>query len=257
MARLSIDHVSLRFSTKRNADVIALENLSLEIPDKEFAVIVGPSGCGKSSLLYLLAGLHAPTSGQCRIGDTIITEPGADRGMVFQGYTLFPWLTVQQNVEFGLSFGKMPAAERAEIARRYIVEVGLDGFAAAYPNQLSGGMRQRVALARALANDPEVLLMDEPFGALDAQTRRRMQEEVVRIWGEARKTVLFITHDIGEAIWCADRIGVMTRGPAARVKEIVDVKLPRPRHAMNAEFVELYNALSASIQAEAEAMLNV
>ena len=228
MARLSIDHVSLRFSTKRNADVIALENLSLEIPDKEFAVIVGPSGCGKSSLLYLLAGLHAPTSGQCRIGDTIITEPGADRGMVFQGYTLFPWLTVQQNVEFGLSLGKMPATERAEIARRYIIEVGLDGFAAAYPNQLSGGMRQRVALARALANDPEVLLMDEPFGALDSQTRSIMQELLLKVWEQNHKTVLFVTHDIDEALLLGDRVYVMSARPG-RIIETIDVEIPRPR----------------------------
>jgi NitT/TauT family transport system ATP-binding protein len=208
--------------------VIALENLSLEIPDKEFAVIVGPSGCGKSSLLYLLAGLHMPTLGHCRIGDSVINGSGADRGMVFQGYTLFPWLSVQKNVEFGLSLSGMPVSERAAIARRFIADVGLDGFAEAYPNQLSGGMRQRVALARALANDPEVLLMDEPFGALDSQTRAIMQELLLKVWEQNHKTVLFVTHDIDEALLLGDRVYVMSARPG-RIIETIDVEIERPR----------------------------
>jgi NitT/TauT family transport system ATP-binding protein len=228
MARLAIENVSLAFATKRGANVTALDNLSLEIPDKEFAVIVGPSGCGKSSLLYLLAGLHMPTGGLCRIGGTVITEPGADRGMVFQGYTLFPWLSVQKNVEFGLSLGSMPVNERADIARRYISDVGLDGFADAYPNQLSGGMRQRVALARALANDPEVLLMDEPFGALDSQTRSIMQELLLKVWEQNHKTVLFVTHDIDEALLLGDKVYVMSARPG-RIIETIDVEIDRPR----------------------------
>jgi NitT/TauT family transport system ATP-binding protein len=229
MARLSIENVSLQFATKRGADVTALDNLSLEIPDKEFAVIVGPSGCGKSSLLYLLAGLHMPSGGRCKIDDNVIDEPGADRGMVFQGYTLFPWLTVQKNVEFGLSLGTMPPAERADIARRYIGEVGLDGFADSYPNQLSGGMRQRVALARALANDPEVLLMDEPFGALDSQTRAIMQELLLKVWEQNHKTVLFVTHDIDEALLLGDKVYVMSARPG-RIIETIDVEIARPRN---------------------------
>jgi len=208
--------------------VTALENLSLEIPDKEFAVIVGPSGCGKSSLLYLLAGLHMPTVGHCRIGDSVINGSGADRGMVFQGYTLFPWLSVQKNVEFGLSLSGMPVSERAAIARRFIADVGLDGFAEAYPNQLSGGMRQRVALARALANDPEVLLMDEPFGALDSQTRAIMQELLLKVWEQNHKTVLFVTHDIDEALLLGDRVYVMSARPG-RIIETIDVEIERPR----------------------------
>jgi len=228
MARLGIEHVSLRFQTQRGANVTALENLSLEIPDKEFAVIVGPSGCGKSSLLYLLAGLHMPTVGHCRIGDSVINGSGADRGMVFQGYTLFPWLSVQKNVEFGLSLSGMPVSERAAIARRFIADVGLDGFAEAYPNQLSGGMRQRVALARALANDPEVLLMDEPFGALDSQTRAIMQELLLKVWEQNHKTVLFVTHDIDEALLLGDRVHVMSARPG-RIIETIDVEIERPR----------------------------
>lgn len=228
MARLGIEHVSLRFQTRRGADVTALEDLSLEIPDKEFAVIVGPSGCGKSSLLYLLAGLHMPTLGHCRIGDSVINGSGADRGMVFQGYTLFPWLSVQKNVEFGLSLSGMPVSERAAIARRFIADVGLDGFAEAYPNQLSGGMRQRVALARALANDPEVLLMDEPFGALDSQTRAIMQELLLKVWEQNHKTVLFVTHDIDEALLLGDRVYVMSARPG-RIIETIDVEIERPR----------------------------
>jgi NitT/TauT family transport system ATP-binding protein len=177
--------------------------------------------------------------------------------VVFQTeLALFPWLTVEENVAFGLRMRGASAAERSAALDRNLDLVGLSKHRRKFPRELSGGMKQRVQIARALANDPDILLMDEPFGALDAQTRRRMQEEVVRIWSQARKTVVFITHDIGEAIWLADRIGVMTRGPAARVKEIVEVALPRPRRTMTPEFVEIYNALSASIQVEAEAMLN-
>jgi NitT/TauT family transport system ATP-binding protein len=208
-------------------------------------------------VLHLIAGFDLPTAGSIAVRGRPVTGPGADRGVVFQTeLALFPWLTVEENVAFGLKMRGAPAAERAAVLDRNLDLVGLSKHRRKFPRELSGGMKQRVQIARALANDPDILLMDEPFGALDAQTRRRMQEEVVRIWTEARKTVVFITHDIGEAIWLADRIGVMTRGPAARVKEVVEVALPRPRKTMTPEFVEIYNALSASIQAEAEAMLN-
>jgi NitT/TauT family transport system ATP-binding protein len=238
-------------------EYVALDNLDLSVREGEFFCLLGPTGCGKSTVLHLVAGFEAPTSGTVEVNGRPVRGPGADRGVVFQSeIALFPWLTVEENVAFGPRMRAMPVGQRRAAVDRNLELVGLARHRTKFPRELSGGMKQRVQIARALANDPDFLLMDEPFGALDAQTRRRMQEEVVRIWSEARKTVIFITHDIGEAIWLADRIGVMTRGPAARVKEVVDVGLARPRHTMTAEFVDLYNALSATIQAEAEAMLN-
>ena len=226
--KLVVDRVRMAFARRRGEPVVALEEISLTVAEEEFVVIVGPSGCGKSTLLRLVAGLMEPTSGRMLLDGREIRGPSADRGMVFQSYTLFPWLTVQRNVEFGLSLRGVPAAERRAIARRFIAEVGLEGFEDAYPEQLSGGMRQRTALARALANDPEILLMDEPFGALDSQTRQLMQELLLRIWEHAHKTVLFITHDIDEAILLADRVLVMTARPGRIKKELV-IDLPRPR----------------------------
>ena len=196
MTKLRIDNVVLRFEQKGGPAVTALDGISLDVDDQEFAVIVGPSGCGKSSLLRLVAGLNTTTAGAIYLDGKRVTRPGKERGMVFQSYTLFPWLTVRENVEFGLTVAKVPADERARIARRFLGEVRLEGFEQAYPKQLSGGMMQRVALARALANDPEILLMDEPFGALDSQTRSLMQELLLSIWEHSHKTVLFITHDI-------------------------------------------------------------
>ena len=205
-----------------------MEDLSLDVDDGEFSVIVGPSGCGKSTLLRLVAGLARPSRGEIQLDGARIDGPGRERGMVFQTYTLFPWLTVQRNVEFGLRIAGMAVHERAEIARGHIADVGLQGFENAYPAQLSGGMQQRVALARALANDPKVLLMDEPFGALDAQTRSLMQELLLGVWEKAAKTVLFITHDVDEAIFLGDRVYVMTARPG-RIKERIEVTIPRPR----------------------------
>jgi NitT/TauT family transport system ATP-binding protein len=228
MSNVIIDNVSLIFKGKGGHSVTALENISFELEDKKFAVIVGPSGCGKSSLLYLIAGLNEPSSGVCKISDQIIKGPGQDRGMVFQSYTLFPWLNVLKNVEFGLKLRGIPTADRAKIAREYLGEVGLEGFENAYPKQLSGGMMQRVALARALANDPEVLLMDEPFGALDSQTRSIMQELLLKIWEHSHKTVLFVTHDIDEAIFLGDHVYVMSARPGQMIEE-VDVNIERPR----------------------------
>jgi len=229
MSSVTVDNVTLVFEGRAGQTVTALENISFELEDKKFAVIVGPSGCGKSSLLYLIAGLNEPSSGICKIGDKTITGPGKDRGMVFQTYTLFPWLNVLKNVEFGLKLRGIASAERADIASKFISEVGLDGFENAYPKQLSGGMRQRVALARALANDPEVLLMDEPFGALDSQTRSIMQELLVKIWEHSNKTVLFVTHDIDEAIFLGDHVCVMSARPGRMIEE-VDVTIERPRN---------------------------
>jgi NitT/TauT family transport system ATP-binding protein len=228
VASLSIKNVSLKFSAHHQADVIALDDLSLEIPDGQFAVIVGPSGCGKSSLLYLLAGLKEPTSGECCIDGRLIEEPGPDRGMVFQSYTLFPWLTVQKNIEFGPRLRGMPQIERGTRAKEHISDVGLGGFENHYPNQLSGGMRQRVALARTFANNPDVLLMDEPFGALDSQTRAVMQELLLDIWNKDQKTVLFVTHDIDEALLLGDKVFVMSSRPG-RIIETIDVEVSGPR----------------------------
>jgi NitT/TauT family transport system ATP-binding protein len=226
--RLQVDKVSLRYKKPDGGTFTALEQVSFEVPDQQFAVLVGPSGCGKSSLLYLTAGLAEPTSGEIYVGGQQVQGPGADRGMVFQSYTLFPWLTVRQNVEFGLKRRGMPAARRKEIVDYYVNEVGLSGFADSYAKQLSGGMMQRVAIARALANDPQILLMDEPFGALDSQTRLQMQQLLLRVWGNSKKTVLFVTHDIDEAILLGDRVYVMGAKPG-RIKQILDVPIERPR----------------------------
>ena len=226
--RLQVDKVSLRYQKPDGGMFTALEQVSFEVPDQQFAVLVGPSGCGKSSLLYLTAGLNEPTSGEIYVGGQQVQGPGADRGMVFQSYTLFPWLTVRQNVEFGLKRRGMPAAQRKDIVDYYVNEVGLSNFADNYAKQLSGGMMQRVAIARALANDPQILLMDEPFGALDSQTRLQMQQLLLRVWGHSKKTVLFVTHDIDEAILLGDRVYVMGARPG-RIKQILDVPIERPR----------------------------
>jgi NitT/TauT family transport system ATP-binding protein len=226
--KLSIRDLSVVFTRRRGGTVVAVEKLSLGVRDQEFVSIVGPSGCGKSTLLRIVAGLIRPGAGAVLVDGRPIEEPGADRGMVFQSYTLFPWLTVQGNVEFGLKLRGVPAEQRGQVARQYIDLVGLQGTEPAYPKELSGGMQQRVAIARALANDPTILLMDEPFGALDAQTRAVMQELLLRIWERTHKTVLFVTHDIEEAVLLSDRIYVMTARPG-QIKAEVAVTLPRPR----------------------------
>jgi NitT/TauT family transport system ATP-binding protein len=253
MAKLRIEEVALRFAPKGGTPVTALENISLEVGENEFSVIVGPSGCGKTSLLRLVAGLIAPSEGAIYLDGRRVVRPGKDRGMVFQSYTLFPWLTVRDNVEFGLKVGGMAAEARHEIAGRYIAQVGLLGFEAAYPKHLSGGMMQRVALARALANDPAILLMDEPFGALDSQTRALMQELLLEIWQRARKTVLFITHDIDESILLGDRVYVMTARPG-QIKEMVEIDIPRPRSAevlTSDAFIAIKRRIMRSIHEEA------
>jgi len=253
MSKLELDKVTLEFFPRTGAPVLALDDVSLEVAEQEFAVIVGPSGCGKSSLLRLVAGLVEPTHGEITLDGTPVTRPGKDRGMVFQSYTLFPWLNVRDNVEFGLRIGGLEAAKRRHISDHFIKEVGLEGFESAYPKQLSGGMMQRVALARALANDPEILLMDEPFGALDSQTRSLMQELLLQIWENSQKTVLFITHDIDEAILLGDRVHVMTARPG-RIKERVEIDLARPRHVdllTSPEFITLKRRIMGLIHDEA------
>jgi NitT/TauT family transport system ATP-binding protein len=253
LSKLRIEGVTVRFTGRKRRVVTALEDISLAIPDRELSVIVGPSGCGKSTLLRLVAGLAEATAGRITLDGRPIDGPSAERGMVVQSYTLFPWLTVRRNVEFGLTLKRTPAAERRRIGERFIREVGLDGFEDAYPDQLSGGMRQRTALARALANDPEILLMDEPFGALDSQTRALMQELLLAIWEQSHKTVLFITHDIDEALFLGDVVYVMTARPG-RIKQEIIVDLPRPRgpEVLTApRFVALKRQVLALIREEA------
>ena len=230
MSTLSIQRVGRTFPGLQGAaPTLALQPTDLDVRHNDFITILGPSGCGKSTLLRIVAGLDAPSTGQVLLDGAPVAGPGADRGMVFQSYTLFPWLTVRQNICFGLREKGMPAAEQAEIAARFIAEVGLSGFEGHYPKQLSGGMQQRVALARALANDPKILLLDEPFGALDNQTRALMQELLLGIWERERKTVLFVTHDIEEAIFMASRVVVFTARPG-RIKTELPIDLPHPRH---------------------------
>ena len=224
---LKIDGLGKTFN---NGEVTALDHIDFEVHRREFICVIGPSGCGKSTLIRIIAGLENPTSGQMLLDGQPVSGPSPDRGMVFQGYTLFPWLTVEKNVMFGLRMqGKGRDAASSE-ALEWIELVGLGDFADAYPDELSGGMKQRVAIARALANQPRILLMDEPFGALDAQTRSRMQAYLLQIWRNVNITVLFITHDLDEAIYLADRIVVLGANPG-HIAEIIDVPLPRPRNA--------------------------
>jgi NitT/TauT family transport system ATP-binding protein len=251
-AKLSIVDVSMKYRTRRGLEVLAVDKLSLAVADREFASIVGPSGCGKSTLLRAVAGLIEPSTGQVFVDDRPIDGPGADRGMVFQSYTLFPWLTVQGNVEFGSKLRSLAATQRQAVVKQYIDLVGLSGFERHYPKELSGGMMQRVAIARALANDPAVLLMDEPFGALDAQTRVIMQELLVDLWQRTPKTILFVTHDIDEAIFLSDRVHIMSARPGC-IKQTLEVELPRPRQLdllTSATFMDLKRTVLAMIKEE-------
>ncbi|WP_160012360.1 ABC transporter ATP-binding protein [Rhizobium sp. 18055] len=228
MSLLQLQDISVHFTPKGKPPIVALDHVSLTVRHDTFSVIVGPSGCGKSTLLRLVAGLERPTSGTITLDSRAIDGPSAERGMVFQSYTLFPWLTVRENVMFGPKLKKLPKAECEAIADDLIAAVKLKGFDHSYPTELSGGMRQRVALARALANDPRILLMDEPFGALDSQTRQQMQELLLGIWESRRKTVLFITHDIDEAILLGDAVHVMSARPG-RIKASMTIDVARPR----------------------------
>jgi ABC-type nitrate/sulfonate/bicarbonate transport system ATPase subunit len=230
----------------------ALQETHLQVADNDFICILGPSGCGKSTLLRIVAALDQPTTGRVLLDGQPVARPGPDRGMVFQSYTLFPWLTVRENICFGLREKGVPQAEQDRIAAHFIERVGLRGFESHYPKMLSGGMQQRTALARALANDPKILLLDEPFGALDNQTRALMQELLLGIWEADRKTVLFVTHDIDEAIFMANRVAVMTARPG-RIKSDVRVDLPHPRHytvKTTPEFSAYKARLTEEIRAE-------
>jgi ABC-type nitrate/sulfonate/bicarbonate transport system ATPase subunit len=255
LSRLSIRSVSKTFpGVKRGAaPTEALLPVSLDVEDNDFITVLGPSGCGKSTLLRLVAGLEQPSMGEILLDEAPIDGPGADRGVVFQSYTLFPWLNVRQNICFGLREKGLPQAEQRETSERFIAQVGLRGFEDHFPKQLSGGMQQRVAIARALANDPKILLLDEPFGALDNQTRVLMQELLLGIWESARKTVLFVTHDIDEAIFMANRVVVFSARPG-RIKAEVTTDLPHPRHytiKTSPEFMALKARLTEEIRVEA------
>jgi len=214
------------FDAYAGAHVNAVRDVSLDVPAGEFVSVVGPSGCGKSTILNMVAGFIPPSGGEIRVGDRSVTGPGPDRGVVFQSFALFPWKTVLENVAFGPKMRGVARPERERIAREFLDLAGLGAAAGRYPNELSGGMQQRVGVARALANEPDVLLMDEPFASVDAQTRMTLQEELTRIWQERRPTVLFITHDVPEAVFLANRVVVLSKG---RVLADVEVSLPRPR----------------------------
>ena len=234
---------------KRYGVVEALRGADLLVHKGEFICLLGASGCGKSTLLRIVAGFEPPSSGRVSVGGALVTGPGPGRGMVFQDYGLFPWLTVRDNIGFGPKARGLPRAEIGRIADRFLTMVGLVRFADAYPHQLSGGMKQRVAIARVLANDAELLLMDEPFGALDAMTRERLQDELLRIWAKNRLTVLFVTHAIEEAILLADRVIVMSPGPGHIVAD-ERIDLPRPRDVASPEFNDIRRHLAAMLQSD-------
>ncbi|MHB1304944.1 MAG: ABC transporter ATP-binding protein [Acidiphilium sp.] len=249
--RIDISEFSLRFLS-RDGDIEAIRDISLTVAPGEFVSIIGPSGCGKSTLLNAVAGFIRPTAGTVSLDGVPVSGPGAERGMVFQNYSLFPWKTVRQNVEFGLKMRGMPARERRAVARRLLRMSGLLNFENQYPHRLSGGMRQRVGIVRALAPQPKVLLLDEPFGALDAQTRQIMQQVLLQLWQSLRISVLFVTHDIDEAVFLSDRIYVMTARPGC-LKAVLPVPLARPRGfdcAASPEFVALRAELLGLLREE-------
>ena len=249
--KVSIQGVEKKYNT-RKGEVVALNGVDFDIKENEFICVIGPSGCGKSTLLNIIAGLLEPTSGQILVDGKPINGTGTDRGVVFQQYALFPWLTVKKNVEFGLKLKGLSKEECDAIAMKYLKMVELEKFADSYPKELSGGMKQRVAIARAYAMNPEVLLMDEPFGALDAQTRTQLQSELLKAWQEENKTCFFVTHDIEEAIVLATRVVIMSARPG-RIKEVVDIDIPYPRDQetkMSDRVIELKNHIWGQVYQE-------
>ncbi len=245
---IDVKHVNKVFKTD-NREVVALRDINLQIPQGQFVCLLGPSGCGKSTLLNAIAGFSLPSSGEITADGQLIAGPGPERGMVFQEYALFPWMTVEKNIAFGLEIKGMVAAEIRQRVDQLLSMLSLSDFRNRYPKDLSGGMRQRVAIARVLALDSPIMLMDEPFGALDALTRRNLQDELLRIWAELKKTIIFVTHSIEEAIYMADRIVVMTYRPGT-VKRDMLVELPRLRDPASAEFNALKRELGALVMEE-------
>ena len=238
MAIVSVEHVTKVFPRDEGEPTVALKDINLTIEEKEFICIVGASGCGKTTLLRIIAGLETTSEGTILLSGNPIQGTDTDRGMVFQEYSLFPWKSVIDNIAFGLEMRGIPKAERREKAEKYLKIIRMEQFRDAYPHELSGGMRQRVAIARALANEPKVLLMDEPFGALDAQTRNVMQRELLEIWEETKKTVIFVTHSVDEAVFLADRIVILSPRPG-KIEEVITVDLPRMRDRTAQEFAEM------------------
>ncbi|MGA0128408.1 MAG: ABC transporter ATP-binding protein [Burkholderiales bacterium] len=248
MQHIEIDNVSLEYVTDSQS-VLALKEASINIEQSEFCCLIGPSGCGKSTLLNILAGFLTPTQGEVRIAGRAIQGYGSDRGIVFQDFAqLFPWRTALENVAFGLEMKGVDKAAREEKAKEYLSLVKLDGFIHSYPHHLSGGMQQRVAIARALAYDPEVLLMDEPFAALDAMTRENMQIQLAEIWAKTKKTIIYVTHNVAEAVYLADKVVVMSPHPG-QIREIVVNDLARPRDALSPEFVDIQRHLTSLLMA--------
>jgi NitT/TauT family transport system ATP-binding protein len=252
MAQIVVDGVRHMYRPPRGKPVLALEDVSLEVREREFLALLGPSGCGKSTLLYLIGGFLPVEGGGIAVDGKPVTAPGPDRGIVFQHFALFPWKTVRGNILYGLERQGMPAAERQKRAQQFIDLVGLTGFEDSFPSHLSGGMKQRTAIARTLAFDPKILLMDEPFGALDAQTRHLMQTELLGIWQRTPKTVIFVTHDVQEAVYLADRVAVMSARPG-RIKTIVDIKLDKsdPNLFKAKSFVDQVDEIWALVKDEA------
>ena len=253
MTKILLRSITKDFAAKDGSKVAALSGVSLSVNDGEFVSIVGPSGCGKSTLLYIVGGFITPTSGEVLVNGVRVERPGRDRGIVFQEYALFPWRTVQDNIKYGLEEKGIARDEVERIVGKYVRLMGLEGFQQKYPKELSGGMKQRVALARTLAYEPDVLLMDEPFGALDAQTRELQQDELLGIWREKKKTVLFVTHSVEEAVYLSEKVVIMTTRPG-RIKSIVDIELDRSRNReeimTSAEFARLRNQVWLEVREE-------
>jgi NitT/TauT family transport system ATP-binding protein len=245
---LNITDLRVVFKTD-DKETIAVDNFTLDVKKGELVSIIGPSGCGKTTILRAIAGLIEPTGGSIKIGGKECRGPGSDRGMVFQDFALFPWRTVRKNVEFGMEIAGIPKEERHERAERYIKLVGLDKFEDARVHELSGGMKQRVGIARAFVNHPEVTLMDEPFGALDAQTRNIMQTQLLRILQNTEQTIIFVTHSVDEALFLSDRVVMLTKRPA-RINRIIDVPWPRPRERSDRDFVEMRKSILDELEKE-------
>ncbi len=245
---IRLDQVTKEYLSQKGS-LLAIDNVSFDVTDNEFLCIVGPSGCGKSTLLRMIAGLDSVSHGRILIDGKPVAGASPKVGFVFQEYTLFPWRTVQKNVEFGLELKKLPAPERRKIADKYIDMVGLSNFRDSYPHQLSGGMKQRTAIARTLAVGPEILLMDEPFGALDAQTRNILQAQLLEIWQKEKIKIIFVTHSVDEAVFLADKVAIMTARPG-RIKEIADIRIPRPRVRTDPEVNQVRDAILKSLFAE-------
>jgi NitT/TauT family transport system ATP-binding protein len=252
---LTVNDVSKTFETKTGETVHAVDSVSLSVSKNDFVCIVGPSGCGKSTLLRIAAGLEPATSGSIQFREREVRKPDPEIGMVFQEYSLFPWLQVIDNVASGPEFSGMNRGERLKIAAHYLNVVGMSEFAGAFPHELSGGMRQRVAIARAFANDPEILLMDEPFGSLDAHTRILLQRELLRIWETHRKTILFVTHSVDEAVYLADRVVIISARPG-KIKEVLEIDMERPRSRANPLFGKLADHILQQLEREVTGLRN-